>query len=134
MAKAAGDNVFVERLWKTIKYEQVYLHAYAPVSEARTTLTAYFEVYNRRAGAGVRAACRQDHGARRVKSSPASVAGTRNRTLIVLRVRAMKRASGTAANGKGRQCTCSTCSTAIIAARSILVRHRDHAPFNLPRG
>jgi putative transposase len=30
------DNVFVERLWRTIKYEEVYLRAYASVSEART--------------------------------------------------------------------------------------------------
>ena len=42
------DNVFVERLWKTIKYEHVYLHAYATVSEARTKLTAYIDFYNRR--------------------------------------------------------------------------------------
>jgi putative transposase len=40
------DNVFVERLWKTIKYEQVYLHAYATVSEARAKLTAYIDFYN----------------------------------------------------------------------------------------
>jgi putative transposase len=42
------DNVFVERLWKTIKYEQVYLHAYATVSEARARLTTYLDFYNRR--------------------------------------------------------------------------------------
>ena len=42
------DNVFVERLWKTVKYEQVYLHAYATVSEARTKLAAYIDFYNRR--------------------------------------------------------------------------------------
>jgi putative transposase len=42
------DNVFVERLWKTVKYEEVYLHAYATVSEARTKLAEYFEFYNRR--------------------------------------------------------------------------------------
>ena len=42
------DNVFVERLWKTIKYEHVYLHAYDSVSEARTKLAAYLEFYNRR--------------------------------------------------------------------------------------
>jgi putative transposase len=33
------DNVFVERLWKTIKYERVYLHAYDSVSEARAKIT-----------------------------------------------------------------------------------------------
>ena len=32
------DNVFVERLWKTVKYEEVYLHAYDPVWEARTSI------------------------------------------------------------------------------------------------
>lgn len=42
------DNVFVERLWKTIKYEHVYLHAYATVSEAKTKLTTYIDFYNGR--------------------------------------------------------------------------------------
>jgi putative transposase len=40
------DNVFVERLWKTIKYEHVYLHAYETVSEARSKITTYLEFYN----------------------------------------------------------------------------------------
>jgi putative transposase len=42
------DNVFVERLWKTIKYEHVYLHAYESVSDARAKLAVYIEFYNRR--------------------------------------------------------------------------------------
>jgi putative transposase len=42
------DNVFVERLWKTIKYEHVYLHAYESVSEARTKIATYIEFYNAR--------------------------------------------------------------------------------------
>ncbi|MBC7945564.1 MAG: transposase, partial [Burkholderiales bacterium] len=42
------DNVFIERLWKTIKYEHVYLHAYDTVSEARAKLTTYLDFYNRR--------------------------------------------------------------------------------------
>jgi putative transposase len=42
------DNVFVERLWKTIKYEHVYLHAYETVSEARAQMTTYIDFYNRR--------------------------------------------------------------------------------------
>jgi putative transposase len=42
------DNVFVERLWKSIKYEHVYLHAYDTVSEARTKLATYLDFYNRR--------------------------------------------------------------------------------------
>jgi putative transposase len=40
------DNVFVERIWKSIKYEEVYLHAYASVSEARTSLSRYIDFYN----------------------------------------------------------------------------------------
>ena len=42
------DNVFVERLWKSVKYEHVYLHAYDSVSEARQQLAGYFEFYNTR--------------------------------------------------------------------------------------
>jgi putative transposase len=40
------DNVFVERICKSIKYEEVYLHAYASVSEARTSIGRYLEFYN----------------------------------------------------------------------------------------
>ena len=42
------DNVFVERLWRTIKYEEVYLHAYDSVSEARQALSRYITFYNTR--------------------------------------------------------------------------------------
>ena len=42
------DNVFVERLWRTIKYEEVYLHAYASVSEARAGIGRYLNFYNSR--------------------------------------------------------------------------------------
>ena len=42
------DNVFVERLWKTIKYEEVYLHAYDTVADAKSGLARYIEFYNRR--------------------------------------------------------------------------------------
>ena len=42
------DNVFVERLWKSVKYEEVYLHAYESVLEARLSLARYFAFYNRR--------------------------------------------------------------------------------------
>ena len=41
------DNVFVERLWRTIKYEEVYLRAYDSVAEARASLGRYIEFYNR---------------------------------------------------------------------------------------
>jgi putative transposase len=40
------DNVFVERVWRSIKYGEVYLHAYASVSEARTSIGRYLEFYN----------------------------------------------------------------------------------------
>ncbi|KRB79552.1 integrase [Noviherbaspirillum sp. Root189] len=40
------DNVFVERLWKSIKYEEVYLHAYDTVSAARSGIGRYLEFYN----------------------------------------------------------------------------------------
>lgn len=42
------DNVFVERLWKSVKYEHVYLHTYESVAEARQQLANYFEFYNTR--------------------------------------------------------------------------------------
>jgi putative transposase len=42
------DNVFVERLWRSVKYEEVYLHAYDSVSQARASLGRYFEFYNQR--------------------------------------------------------------------------------------
>jgi putative transposase len=42
------DNVFVERLWRRVKYEDVYLKAYDGVSAARQSLASYFEFYNAR--------------------------------------------------------------------------------------
>ena len=42
------DNVFVERLWRTIKYEEIYLHAYATVSDAKANLARYLGFYNGR--------------------------------------------------------------------------------------
>ena len=42
------DNVFVERLWKSIKYEEVYLHAYESVSAAKAGLGRYITFYNTR--------------------------------------------------------------------------------------
>jgi putative transposase len=41
------DNVFVERLWKSVKYEEVYLKAYDTVAEARASLGQYLDFYNR---------------------------------------------------------------------------------------
>ena len=40
------DNLFVERLWKSVKYEEVYLHAYDSVPEAQQGLARYFTFYN----------------------------------------------------------------------------------------
>jgi putative transposase len=42
------DNVFVERLWRTVKYEEVYLRAYDSVGEARASLGRYLDFYNRK--------------------------------------------------------------------------------------
>ena len=42
------DNVFVERLWRSVKYEEVYLRAYDGVSEARSSIARYLDFYNRR--------------------------------------------------------------------------------------
>ena len=39
-------NIFVERLWRTVKYEEVYLKAYVNAVEARRELGAYFRFYN----------------------------------------------------------------------------------------
>jgi putative transposase len=40
------DNVFIERLWRTVKYEEVYLKAYESVSEARASIGHYLNFYN----------------------------------------------------------------------------------------
>ena len=40
------DNVFIERLWRTIKYEEVYLRAYVSVSKARASIGCYLGFYN----------------------------------------------------------------------------------------
>ena len=42
------DNVFIERLWRSVKYEEVYLKAYGSIPEARRELKAYFKFYNER--------------------------------------------------------------------------------------
>jgi putative transposase len=42
------DNVFIERLWRSVKYEEVYLKAYASLTEARHALSSYFAMYNTR--------------------------------------------------------------------------------------
>jgi putative transposase len=42
------DNVFVERLWRSVKYEEVYLRAYDSVSDTRASLGHYLDFYNNR--------------------------------------------------------------------------------------
>lgn len=42
------DNIFTERLWRTVKYEEVYLHEYQSFKEAHDSLTRYFHTYNNR--------------------------------------------------------------------------------------
>jgi putative transposase len=42
------DNVFVERLWRSVKYEEVYLRAYDSVTEARASIGRYLDFYNRK--------------------------------------------------------------------------------------
>ena len=44
----ALDNIFVERLWRSVKYEKVYLNEFRTVKEARLGLKDYFEFYNHR--------------------------------------------------------------------------------------
>jgi putative transposase len=42
------DNVFVERLWRSVKYEEVYLRAYDSVAQARASIGRYLDFYNRK--------------------------------------------------------------------------------------
>ena len=42
----ALDNVFCERLWRSVKYENIYLNQYDTVRQLQTGLTAYFDFYN----------------------------------------------------------------------------------------
>jgi putative transposase len=41
------DNIFIERLWRSLKYEEVYLHAYASVAEAKAGIGAWLSFYNK---------------------------------------------------------------------------------------
>jgi putative transposase len=40
------DNIFIERLWRSLKYEEVYLKDYASVAEAKNSIARYFHFYN----------------------------------------------------------------------------------------
>lgn len=42
----AFDNIFIERLWRTVKYEEVYLRDYSSAKEGKESLTVYFKFYN----------------------------------------------------------------------------------------
>ena len=42
------DNIVIERFWKTVKYEEIYLKAYESISHAKKELTKFFDRYNRR--------------------------------------------------------------------------------------
>ena len=48
LADAWRHNVFVERLWRSVKYEEVYLRGYDSVSEARASIGRYLDFYNGR--------------------------------------------------------------------------------------
>lgn len=45
---ACRDNVIVERVWRSIEYEEIYLRAYDSVSHARRSIGDYIELYNRK--------------------------------------------------------------------------------------
>lgn len=40
------DNIFIERLWRNVKYEEVYIKSYSSLKEARESLENYFDFYN----------------------------------------------------------------------------------------
>jgi len=54
------DNVFIERLWRSVKYEEVYLRAYDSVPKARASLGRYFSFYNSRRTHQTLASCTPD--------------------------------------------------------------------------
>jgi putative transposase len=75
----ALDNVFIERLWRTVKYEEVYLKDYDDAWQAETSLRAYFEFYchdrrhqalEKRTPAEVYGACRKKSRTRRERNIP----------------------------------------------------------------
>ncbi len=47
MNRRTFDNIFVERLWRTVKHENIYLYGYQNMPEAKAGLKRYFEFYNR---------------------------------------------------------------------------------------
>jgi putative transposase len=55
------DNVFIERLWRSVKYEEVYLRAYDSVGHARASLSRYLDFYNCKRPHSSLDACTPDH-------------------------------------------------------------------------
>jgi len=55
------DNVFVERLWRSLKYEEVYMHAYDDMKEARAGIGRYFSFTTPSVGIRLSATRRQRH-------------------------------------------------------------------------
>lgn len=79
-----NDNLFIERLWRTVKYEEVYLKAYADGREARISLGTYFRFYNTsrphqslgyRTPAEVYTGIVEDLSSNMVKSTATNIAG-----------------------------------------------------------
>jgi putative transposase len=66
------DNVLVERLWRSIKYEEVYLKAYETVSAARAAIAAYLDFYNARRPHSAHGGRTPRHGLLRYAADPAS--------------------------------------------------------------
>ena len=68
------DNVFVERLWRSVKYEEVYLRAYETVSAVRAGLKRYFTCFNARRPHTVLAGRTPDHAYTTPRPNPSAVA------------------------------------------------------------
>jgi len=60
------DNLFIERFWRTIKYEEVYLRAYESMSDARRHLMTYLAFYN----------CRRPHSSLADRTPDAAYLGS----------------------------------------------------------
>ena len=76
------DNIFVERLWRSIKYEEVYLKAYQTVAEARTGINAYLEFYYRQRPHGALGCRDTSPGRTTMAKKDTKVCSTRSRTAI----------------------------------------------------
>ena len=80
------DNIFVDRLWRTVKYEEVYLKAYAYATEARMELGAYFRFYNNQRphqALSYRAPAEVFHGAGNAPAEESKVTGSPTEPMLV---------------------------------------------------